>query len=113
MTETTFVVDRSMVGTVIGPIDGYLQSVSMTSPPSRYESAVPSPDGSVWASGVFAIRGEGNFADMINVDQNSPSKKFTRLNFGYKGGLRVRSVPVGSVWQIVLSDQPVVRRKAA
>jgi hypothetical protein len=112
MAETTFTIASADVGTVIGPANGYLQSVEMTKGPSRYENVVPTPDRLRWASGVFSIRGEGNLADMINVDQNNPNKKFTNLNFGYRGGLCVRSVPVGSEWQIVVSDIPVVRKAA-
>jgi hypothetical protein len=110
--ETTHVVDHTHVGAVLDPPDGYLQSVEMTKGPTRYESAVPTADGLRWASGVFSIRGEGNLADMINIDQNNPSKRFTNLNFGYRGALRIRSVPFGSIWTVVLSDVPVTRKAA-
>jgi hypothetical protein len=112
MAETTYTITSDMVGAVLTPPDGYLQSVEMTKGPIRYENAVPTVDGLRWASAVFAIRGEGNLADMINLDQNNPNKRFTNLNFGYRGGLRIRSVPVGSIWQLVLSDIPVTRKAA-
>jgi hypothetical protein len=108
--ETTYEITRADVGTVIGPANGYLQSVEMTKGPSRYENAVPTPDGLRWASGVFSIRGEGNLSDLICLEHSNAWKRFIALNFAYKGGLCVRSVPVGSEWQIVVSDIPVVRR---
>ena len=112
MAEFEYVLTSADVGSVLPVANGYLQSVEMTKGPARYENVVPTVDGLRWASGMFSIRGEGNLSDLICLDHSNAHKQFTNLNFGYRGGLRVRSVPAGSVWTVVVSDQPIVRKAA-
>jgi hypothetical protein len=111
MAQTEHILTDADIGAVLDPPNGFLQSVQMTQPPSRYDSPTLSADRSVWACGVFSIRGEGNFADMINIDAGNAFKRFTNLGFAYKGGLVIRSIPHGSIWEIVTSDTPVIARK--
>ena len=87
-----------------------------TSPPSRYDAMVQTRDRGAWASGAFAIRGEGDVAliggNLICIDQSNPCKSFINLSIGFKGGLKICSVPVGSQWEIVLSDTAATRKAA-
>jgi hypothetical protein len=114
MAETTYVIDHTMAGTVLPVTNGWITALSMTSPPTRYDNAAFKSDRSAWASGYFSVCGENDYEhltrNLICIEQNNPCKRFINLSIAYEGGLLVRSVPVGSIWEIVLSDIPVVRR---
>jgi hypothetical protein len=115
--ETTYIVDHTHVGSVLDPANGWIISVSMTKGPSRYDAAVQTRDRSAWASGAFSVRGANDVAliggNTICIDQNNGVKRFTNLSIGYKGGLKICSVPFGSQWELILSDIPVTRTEAA
>jgi hypothetical protein len=117
MAETTYEIDHTMVGTVIGPANGWITALSMTAPPTRYDNAAFKADRSAWASGYFSVCGENDYEHLVRnlicIEQNNPCKRFVGLSIGFEGGLLVRSVPVGSQWEIVLSDQQPIVRKAA
>lgn len=114
--ETTYIVDHTMVGSVLTPADGYITALSMVSPPSRYDAAVQTRDRSAWASGAFSVRGVDDVAliggNLICIDQSNPCKSFINLSIGYRGGLKICSVPVGSTWELKISDVPVTRKAA-
>jgi hypothetical protein len=116
MVETTHQIDHTMVGAVLDPANGYITALSMTSPPTRYDAAVLTRDGSAWASGAFSVRGVDDRAliggNLICIDQNNAWKRFINLSIGYKGALKICSVPFGSRFEITVSDQPVVRKAA-
>ena len=116
MAETTHQIDHTMVGSVLPVANGWITAVNMTRGPSRYDAAVLTRDGSAWASGAFSVRGVDDVAlingNLICVDQSNPCKRFVGLSIDYRGGLKICSVPVGSQWEITLSDQPVVRKAA-
>lgn len=117
MAETTFTVDQTTVGTTIGPDDGWITSVEMLSPPTRYDNAAFRSDRRAWASGYFSLSDADDRKHMVRnlicVEQNNICKSFTSLSIGYRGGLLIRSVPFGSIWQIVVSDQLPIVIKAA
>jgi hypothetical protein len=116
MAETTFTITSADVGTVLPVANGWITTLSMTTPPTRYDNAVFKSDRSAWASGYFSVCGENDYEHLIRnlicIEQNNPCKRFIGLSIGYEGGLLVRSVPFGSQWEIVLSDQPVKKEAA-
>jgi hypothetical protein len=115
--ETTYTVDHTHVGSVLDPANGYITALRMTAPPSRYDAAVQTRDRSAWASGAFSVRGVDDVAliggNLICIETSNPCKRFVGLSIGYNGALKICSVPVGSQWEVILSDQPIVRQKAA
>jgi hypothetical protein len=115
--ETTHTITSADIGSVLDPANGYITALRMTAPPSRYDAAVQTRDGSAWASGAFSVRGVDDVAliggNLICIETSNPCKRFVALNIGYRGGLKICSVPVGSQWEVILSDQPIVRQKAA
>ena len=97
--ETTYIVDHTHVGSVLDPANGWITSVRMTKGPSRYDAAVQTLDRSAWASGAFSVRGVDDGCliggNLICLDQHNAHKRFTNLSIGYKGGLKICSVPIG------------------
>lgn len=77
MTETTFVVDHSMVGQTLDPADGFIQSIEWVgpAPPSRFDVPAMKPDGSGWANGYLTLRGEGDHGDLISFSLSNPVRR--------------------------------------
>jgi hypothetical protein len=117
VTETTHQIDHTVVGAVLDPANGYITALSMTSPPSRYDNAAFKSDRGAWASGYFSLCGENDYEHLVRnlicIETSNPCKRFINLGIGYEGKLLIRSVPVGSQWEITLSDQQPIVTKAA
>lgn len=114
--ETTYTITSADVGAVLDPANGYITALRMTAGPSRYDAAVQTRDRSAWASGAFSVRGVDDVAliggNLICIETSNPCKRFVGLSIGYNGGLKICSVPVGSQWEMKISDIPVVRKAA-
>jgi hypothetical protein len=117
--KTDYVIDDTMVGQVVGPMDGFLVSLRQTQAQARY--AVPDgDDGSgVWKSGFFVLKGS---RDHQAIYSNCPSQCgsvdpgkvwVANASIGYRGELQVVACPKGLVWSLTLSDVPNIRSAAA
>jgi hypothetical protein len=114
MAQTDFILDDTMVGTVLPVADGYLTDLRRTQSPVD-QPALCAPDGT-WLSGKFQIRGENDIRDLIctdSLDVGSWSGGVKTLiansSLPYKGGLVIRALPKGAVFSLTLSDAPIQR----
>jgi hypothetical protein len=57
MAQFDFVIDDTMVGTTIGPVNGFITDLAMVTRPSSYET--PSFNFGRWTSGFFTLRQSG------------------------------------------------------
>ncbi len=71
MAQFDFQIDATMVGTTIGPVDGYITDLSMVTRPSVYE--VPSLNHGRWTSGFFTLRDNGWRRDVFSFSPTSCS----------------------------------------
>lgn len=112
MAETTFTITTANIGEVLPVVNGFLRKCVMTRSPSRYDAATMGPDGT-WVSGYFCLHDDSKcLGDFFSIDQNNPCiAAFHSIDIAYRGGLLVRAVPVGSEWEVVLSDTAI--RQAA
>jgi hypothetical protein len=119
MTQTTFTLDETFVGQVLGPPDGYITDLSMTQPPTSIENPYYDEGERRWKAGYFQLRATGENYDHICFDPRSNGAAmswaggtgwlFTNRNVAYRGNLIALAIPRGSVWSLVLSDIPVAR----
>lgn len=113
-----FVIDRSTMGSTIGPGGGgFLTDLTMTQPGSS-ELAQCRPDGR-WTSMYLQLRGTLDFRDIYCA---IPSQNFTSWSgktlfliadhsLPYKGDLMVVCVPRGAVFEISLSDVELTEKE--
>ena len=117
MALTNITIDETSIGGALDPADGFLVSLSQTTP------AVPDGDPQWsaslgrWRTGYLVLKGE---RDTQAVYSNRPSV-WTPLWSGgersliasnslpYAGRLRIECVPKGSTWSLTVSDVPFVR----
>jgi hypothetical protein len=120
MATFDFTIDDQSVGSVIGPQNGYIVALAMTTRPSAYE--VPSFNHGRWTSGFFTLRQSGGSwrRDVYSFSPtsctpygDSSHRMLINANIGYVGALEVTSVPKGAVFSITISDQPNPRAMAA
>lgn len=111
--KTDYVIDNSMVGQTIGPKDGFLVSVTMTTAPKGYVVPDWNPGTRRWTSGYLQLRATG---DSQNIYCANPHQWGYLSNFlvgnqslGYDGDLRVVCCPKGAVFSLTLSDVPIDR----
>jgi len=123
MAITTVVVNDALVGTIIGPPDGYITRIVMTKgqePAWQQENfiATPFPDGR-WLNGRFVLRDQGgagrrviSFATQYGVLFADRTLMTSGQSFRFSGGLLLECLPVGQEWEVDFSDVPVVRAAA-
>lgn len=110
MATTEHTITDANIGQVIGPADGFLVSLRMTTPPI-YEVPEGDDGSGVWKRGVLQLRGSRSVRDLYcnSVVQNGFSA-VAGHSLGYRGDLIVRCVPRGGAFALTLSDLPVARR---
>jgi hypothetical protein len=92
---TDLVIDDTMVGQIIGPADGFLASLVVTTPPPKYEVAEWDEGRRCWRRGYFVLRGSGDFRDLFCAnpsqwgyfEQELGAKPESRLSRQFGGGL--------------------------
>jgi hypothetical protein len=119
MAVTDYTITEANIGEVIGPADGYLVNLSMTTPPVAHEVPGHSPVTQRFTSGYLTLQSERGLRPLINVSPQDNGGAFSWIgsvanmivngSLGYAGGLTIVGVPRGSVWSLTLSDAPVVR----
>jgi hypothetical protein len=114
-----FVLDDTFVGQTIGPADGYLVNLSRTKSPSDDGPPRAAPDGT-WLSGKLQLRGTRDVRDLVCTDSLDVGSWIGRTktivansSYPYNGGLLVRAVPKGAVYEVTLSDQENIRTVAS
>jgi hypothetical protein len=114
MATTTYEIDHTMVGALIDPPDGWLQSVEWIGhPPSRFDAAAMKADSSTWACSYLTLRGEGDLWNLVSFDLTNVVRRLVNLNFGYRGRLLIAALPHDTRWSVGVSDQPVTARERA
>jgi hypothetical protein len=105
-----FTLDDTTVGQNIGPQNGFLVSLRMTTPPV-YEVPEGNDGSGFWRRGYLQLRATGDVRDLYcnSVVQNGHSA-VQNHSLPYRGDLVVRCVPRGGVFSLTLSDQPNPRR---
>jgi hypothetical protein len=116
---TEYTLDDTMVGRVLDPPDGFVTALSMTTPPVADGPPRASPGGT-WLSGRIQLCGESDWRDLVcsdSLDIGGWSGKTKVLiadsSYPYRGGLVIKAVPKGAVYQITLSDVPNDRASLA
>jgi hypothetical protein len=118
MATTEFQITEANIGEMIGPPDGFIVALSMTTPPI-YETPCWNEGTQKWLSGDFVLRGSNDFRDFVCIQPHNNGGAFAwygpngqmlvNRSESYSGGLMVVAVPKGSVWALTLSDVPNVR----
>jgi hypothetical protein len=109
-----FQISDANVGQTIGPQDGYLVSLVMQTPPSRYEVPDFNAAAQQYTSGYFVLRGSGDTQNIYCSLTGFVSPLLVRdHSLNYRGDPKVACVPKGSVWSVTLSDQPNPRAPLA
>jgi hypothetical protein len=120
MAQTSYTITEANIGAVLTPADGWITDLRQTQA-GPYDMAQWSEGKQQWTKGRFVLRGEREFRDLCCIDtQNGMYAShwahnafvWTKASIGYAGGLAVICVPRGSVWELVLSDIPLVRASA-
>jgi hypothetical protein len=65
MAMTDFTIDETFVGQTIGPADGFLVNLVLTTPPPRYEIPEGDAGRGIWKRGYLQLRGSGDIRDLI------------------------------------------------
>ena len=111
MATTEHTITDANVGQVIGPADGFLVSLRMTTPPV-YETPEGDDGSGVWRRGVLQLRGTRSVRDLYcNATAQNGHSAIQNHSLGYRGDLVVLACPRGGVFSLTLSDQPVVERR--
>ena len=109
MAMLDFVIDETFVGQTIGPPDGYLVSLTMQTPPI-YETPEGNDGSGVWKRGYLQMRGSRDHRGLYCSQGGHISKSLiANKSIPYNGDLIIQCVPRGSVFNLTLSDAPVVR----
>jgi hypothetical protein len=102
-----FTLDDQSVGQTIGPANGFLVSLIMTTPPSKYEVPDHSAAAQQFTSGYFVLRASGDTQNIYCSLTGFISPVLARdHSLAYRGDLKVVCVPKGSTWSVTLSDVP-------
>ena len=108
MALTDYTLTDASVGQTIGPPNGFLVSLKMTTPPV-YEVPEGDDGSGIWRRGYLqhCAATRRPFRDLYcnSVVQNGFSA-VAGHSLGYRGDLIVRCVPRGGVFALTLSDQP-------
>jgi hypothetical protein len=109
---TDFTITDADIGRTIGPRDGFLVSLTMTAPPSVYETPDASAATQQFTSGYFTLRGSGDTQNLY-CSLTGHLSKFLIANhsLGYRGELVVMCVPRGSQWSITVSDVALSKKE--
>jgi hypothetical protein len=109
--KTEYVIDDSMVGQSVGPANGFLVSLTQTTPPLVYETPSGDDGSGIWKSGYLQLRGSLDHRDLFCASPSSWGyvSKFLVGNqsLDYRGDLVVVCIPKGSVFSLTLSDIPI------
>lgn len=112
MATFDFQIDNSMVGQSVGPPDGFLVSLRLTTTPPVYETPSGDDGSGLWRRGYFQIRGSRDYRDLFCGSPSSwgyfSSDLVANRSLAYRGNLTILCVPKSSVFSLTLSDQPYV-----
>jgi hypothetical protein len=111
MATTQYQIDASYIGQAIGPPNGAIVLLRMSTAPV-YETPCWDEGAQKWVSGCLTLRGTGDIRDTICI---APATNGGALSGGimissnngsvaYSGALQVVAVPKGSSWSVTLSD---------
>ena len=117
MTITTITLDASLIGTIVGAPDGFINRFElMTSPWPAYQpdgfQAAPYPHGSFAGGGRLCLRqedGKGSRILNFNPTYGGPTPHMLNTWVRYFGGLLLELCPRGASYRLDISDVPVVR----
>jgi hypothetical protein len=118
MATFDFTVTEANIGEVIGPSDGYLVNLAMTTPASAHEVPDHDPARQCFTSGYFTLQSERGLRPLINVQPangdafswiGDVANMLVNASLGYAGGLMIVGVARGSQWSLTLSDTANVR----
>ena len=107
MALTDYTLTDASVGQTIGPPNGFLVSLKMTTPP-KHETPEGDDGSGIWRRGYLQLRGSGDVRDVYCATTGSVPGGFLIGNnsIPFKGDLIVRCVPRGGVFALTLSDLP-------
>jgi hypothetical protein len=117
MATFDFTVTEANIGQVIGPADGFLVNLTMTTPPV-HEVPRWNEGSQKWVSGYFVLRGSSDIRDFYCSQTRFTSNVLVRdHSLGYRGDLVVVNVParVFGRWDVPRDDcdQPAGRNRTA
>jgi hypothetical protein len=120
MTISSFTLDASLIGTIVGPPDGYINRFELLTaawPPWQADGwqAAPHPHGTFRGGGKLVLRdGDGLGLRILAFNPTyAPTPIIRDASFGYRGGLMLESCPRGAAYRLDLSDTPVTRADQA
>ena len=125
MATFEFTITDADVGRLLDPPDLFLVSLIMTSPPlPSFETPSWNSGRQAWNNAYFSLQGEHDFKPLFSMSPQSGGGSLSYAvgnsgvslasgNLPFRGRLRVVSVPRGSIWQLEISDVPVVRTPRA
>ena len=110
-------IDETSIGAILDPADGFVVSLSQTTPSTDRGDPQWSASLGRWKTGYLALRGEGD-TQAIYSDRSGGWVPLwvgdTRIlivnhSLQFRGRLVVQCVPRGAVYQLSISDVPVSR----
>jgi hypothetical protein len=121
---TDYQITDADIGRDLGVPDGYLVRLRRTRAPTPSHQTPDYDEGRrIWKSAYLQLRASGEAMDMACVSSqygggwaahygNGLATMWDDASIHYRGDLKVLCVPRGSVWEVTLSDVPVVRAPA-
>jgi hypothetical protein len=118
----TLTLDASLIGTIVGPADGYITHFElMVGPWPAWQAdnwqATPYPFGSFRGGGRLVLRdGDGKGRRLLAFNPTflpGPTPIMVNTSVGYVGGLLLENCPRGAAYRLDLSDVPVTKARWA
>jgi hypothetical protein len=120
MATFDFTLDETSIGLALDPADGFLVSLSQTTPSSDRADPEWSASKQMWRTGYFVLKGERDTQAIYSNRSGAWVPQWigdarilvSNASLDYHGRLVVQCVPRGSTWSLTLSDTPFVRAPA-